>query len=161
MPLGERTLEWVEKYQADARPELALGLDEGTLFLTSQGEAMTLTRASQLVLQYVERAKLNKTGSCHLFRHTAATLMLENGADIRYIQALLGHAMLSTTETYTQVSIRKLKEVHALTHPGARLVPKSAVVRNDVASDTAAGAEALLSLLAAESEDEALELGEG
>ncbi len=109
----------------------------------------------------MERAKLNKTGSCHLFRHTAATLMLENGADIRYIQALLGHAMLSTTETYTQVSIHKLKEVHALTHPGARLVPKSAVVRNDGASDTAVDAEALLSLLAAESEDEVLELGAG
>ena len=52
-----------------------------------------------------------------MFRHTMATLMLENGADIRYTQAMLGHADLSTTQIYTQVSIRKLKEVHALTHP--------------------------------------------
>jgi integrase/recombinase XerD len=50
-----------------------------------------------------------------------ATLMLENGADIRYIQEMLGHAELSTTQIYTQVSIRKLKQVHTLTHPGAAL----------------------------------------
>ena len=54
-----------------------------------------------------------KRGSCHLLRHTMATLMLENGADIRYIQAMLGHAELSTTQIYTQVSIRKLKEIHS------------------------------------------------
>ncbi|MGH8016748.1 MAG: tyrosine-type recombinase/integrase, partial [Opitutaceae bacterium] len=58
-----------------------------------------------------------KRGSCHLFRHTCATLMLENGADIRFIQQLLGHAELSTTQIYTQVSIRMLKEVHTRTHP--------------------------------------------
>ncbi len=58
-----------------------------------------------------------KSGSCHLFRHTMATLMLENGADIRFIQAMLGHASISTTQIYTQVSIRKLKEIHEATHP--------------------------------------------
>lgn len=57
------------------------------------------------------------TGACHLFRHTMATLMLENGADVRYIQEMLGHAELSTTQIYTQVSIRKLKEIHTATHP--------------------------------------------
>ena len=55
-----------------------------------------------------------------MFRHTCATLMLENGADIRYIQQLLGHADLSTTEIYTRVSIRALKAIHTATHP-ARL----------------------------------------
>ncbi|MCK9589515.1 MAG: tyrosine-type recombinase/integrase [Terrimicrobiaceae bacterium] len=73
-----------------------------------------------MVRDYVSAAKLGKTGSCHLFRHTMATLMLEGGADIRYIQAMLGHAKLDTTEIYTQVSIRKLKEIHSATHP-ARL----------------------------------------
>ena len=63
---------------------------------------------------------IGKAGSCHLFRHTMATLMLEGGADVRFIQAMLGHACLSTTEIYTQVSIQKLKEVHTLTHPANR-----------------------------------------
>ncbi|QOC21574.1 tyrosine-type recombinase/integrase [Wenzhouxiangella sp. AB-CW3] len=54
-------------------------------------------------------------------RHTMSTLMLDNGADIRHIQAILGHSQLSTAEVYTQVSIRKLKAVHALTHPADRL----------------------------------------
>ena len=61
--------------------------------------------------------KTGKTGSCHLLRHSMATAMLDNGADIRYIQEILGHVELSTTEIYTQVSIRKLKEVHTATHP--------------------------------------------
>jgi integrase/recombinase XerD len=73
-----------------------------------------------MVREYVDAASLGKRGACHLFRHTMATLMLENGADIRFIQQMLGHAELSTTQIYTQVSIRKLKEIHSLTHP-ARL----------------------------------------
>ena len=56
-------------------------------------------------------------GLLYLFRHTMATLMLENGADTRYIQAMLGHAKLDTTQNYTQVSIRKRKEIHEATHP--------------------------------------------
>ncbi len=60
-------------------------------------------------------------GGCHLFRHTVATLMLENGADIRVIQEMLGHAKLSTTELYTRVSINLLKQVYAATHPAAHL----------------------------------------
>jgi integrase/recombinase XerD len=70
-----------------------------------------------MVREYVDAASLGKRGACHLFRHTMATLMLENGADIRFIQQMLGHAELSTTQIYTQVSIRKLKEIHSLTHP--------------------------------------------
>jgi integrase/recombinase XerD len=66
----------------------------------------------------VRKAGLGGRGACHLFRHTAATLMLENGADIRFIQELLGHADLSSTQIYAQVSIGKLKEVDTRTHPG-------------------------------------------
>ena len=62
---------------------------------------------------------MGKQGACHLFRHTLATLMLEGGADIRYIQAMLGHAELSTTQIYTQVSIRALQAVHTATFPAA------------------------------------------
>ena len=75
---------------------------------------------SDLVRRYVRKAELSKTGGCHLFRHSMATSMLENGADIRYIQAMLGHASLETTEIYTRVSIQKLRQIHDATHPANR-----------------------------------------
>ena len=81
------------------------------------GEPLHKNRLTDLVKKYIEQAGINKPGACHIFRHTMATLMLDNGADIRHIQMILGHSQLSTTEIYTQVSIRKLKEVQARTHP--------------------------------------------
>jgi hypothetical protein len=105
----------------EARPELVMPPDEGVLFLTQDGEALSPNRLTQLVRDYVNAAETGKTGACHLFRHTCATLMLEGGADIRYIQEMLGHVELSTTQIYTQVSIRRLKSVHALTHPSAKI----------------------------------------
>ena len=87
---------------------------------THHGETFTLDRLSQMVQQYIALADIGKQGSCHVFRHTMATLMLENGCDLRFIQAMLGHANLSTTEIYTQVSVKKLVEMHRATHP-ARL----------------------------------------
>jgi len=107
------------------RPNLASGADDGTLFLTTLGEAFLPNRLTQLVRDYVDAGQTGKRGSCHLFRHTMATLMLENGADIRFIQAMLGHAELSTTQIYTQVSIRKLKDIHTATHPGRRSPPRT------------------------------------
>ncbi len=120
IPIGDRALAWIDKYVIEIRPGLVQEPDDGTLFLTSNGERFALNRLTQMVREYINAAELGKTGSCHLFRHTMATLMLENGADIRFIQQMLGHAELSTTQIYTQVSIRKLKEIHAATHP-ARL----------------------------------------
>jgi integrase/recombinase XerD len=102
------------------RSAAAAGGDEGALFLTDYGEPFAKNRLGDLVRRYVERAELGKVGACHLLRHACATHMLENGADIRYIQALLGHSDLASTQIYTQVSIGKLKEIHAATHP-ARL----------------------------------------
>ena len=71
--------------------------------------------------KYLEAAGVRQRGACHLLRHTMATQMLEHGADIRYIQELLGHARLDTTQIYAHVSIGKLKEIHTATHPAARL----------------------------------------
>jgi integrase/recombinase XerD len=73
---------------------------------------MTPTHLTRVLEAYVAKASLGKQGGCHLWRHTMATLLLENGADIRYIQAMLGHASLSTTQIYTQVSIGQLKALH-------------------------------------------------
>ena len=120
IPIGARALAWIDKYVTEVRPTLVREPDDGTLFLSNLNEAFTPNRLTQLVREYVDAAQLGKRGACHLFRHTMATLMLENGADIRFIQQMLGHAELSTTQIYTQVSIRKLKEIHSLTHP-ARL----------------------------------------
>jgi len=120
IPIGGRALLWMQKYQEQVRPGLSPGDAGGVLFLTEQGMPLTAYRLSQMVRRYVAAADLGKTGSCHLFRHTLATLMLENGADVRFVQAMLGHANLSTTQIYTHVSIRKLKQIHEATHP-ARL----------------------------------------
>jgi len=117
IPIGERALAWIDKYITDVRPSLANEPDPGTLFLTNLCEPFTPNRLTQMVREYVDAADIGKRGACHLFRHTMATLMLENGADIRFIQQMLGHVKLDTTQIYTQVSIRKLKEIHTATHP--------------------------------------------
>ena len=95
VPIGERALAWVDKYLREARPQLVMEPDEGTLFLSIEGGPFHLDRMSKLVRDYVEQANLGKSGACHMLRHTMATLMLENGADIRFIQEMLGHSELA------------------------------------------------------------------
>lgn len=119
VPIAERAVGWCEKYLLDARPALAVPPDEGRLFLNNRGGALSAKRLTAIARQHLDAAKVTKPGACHLFRHTAATLMLEGGADIRFIQQLLGHAELTTTQLYTHVSIASLKAVHERTHPGA------------------------------------------
>jgi integrase/recombinase XerD len=120
VPLGERAARWIDRYVEAVRPSLVVEPDPGWLFVHEYGEPFAKSRLTDLVKRYIERAGVEKPGACHLFRHTMATLMLDAGADIRHIQAILGHSQLSTTEIYTQVSIAKLKAVHALTHPAGR-----------------------------------------
>ena len=117
IPIGKRALEWIDRYLHESRPMLLVNTKEQTLFLSTLGQPLEPDSLTEYVRRYVDTADIGKKGSCHLFRHTMATLMLENGADIRYIQAMLGHAELSTTQIYTQVSIRKLQQIHGMTHP--------------------------------------------
>lgn len=117
VPIGERALAWIEAYRERARPRLARNADDGTLFLTNRGGSFSKVRLTGMMLDYVNRSGIGKKGACHLFRHTAATLLLEGGMDIRYIQEMLGHAELSTTQIYTLVSVEKLKAVHSAAHP--------------------------------------------
>jgi len=121
VPIGERALAWVQKYLREARPKLATNPDDGTLFLSQEGGPFHPDRMSRLVRGYIEQANIQKRGACHMFRHAMATLMLEHGADIRFIQEMLGHADLQSTQIYTRVSIRQLKRVHMATHPAAAL----------------------------------------
>ena len=126
IPTGERAVLWCERYLQEARPELAREPDNGVLFLTVTGLSIYDQNLSRLVSSYVRDSGIGKPGSCHLFRHTMATLMLEGGADIRYVQQMLGHANIASTQIYTRVSLRKLRAVHAATHPGAANEPPSA-----------------------------------
>lgn len=121
VPIGERAMAWVQRYIDEARVELIADVHEQALFLNRFGQRFCVAGIGQLVKRYIKAAGITKPGSCHLFRHAMATQMLENGADVRYIQEMLGHAHLDTTQIYTHVSIGKLQAVHAATHPAAKL----------------------------------------
>ena len=84
------------------------------------GQTFSDNRMTQMVRNHLRAAGQGNIGSCHLFRHAMATQMLENGADVRFIQAMLGHADIKTTQVYTRMSIRAPKDIHSATHP-ARL----------------------------------------
>jgi integrase/recombinase XerD len=116
-PLTNRGLRWVRRYLRSARPQLAKPDSGQTVFLTREGQPISRDHLTHIARHYIAMAKLNKTGACHVFRHTVATLMHENGADIRFVQQFLGHADIKTTQIYTQVAIRTLQRVHAATHP--------------------------------------------
>jgi integrase/recombinase XerD len=120
VPIGERGCLWLIRYLADARQSLIQGPDPGYLFLTRWGGPFKPDSVGELVRDYLRRCGITKVGACHLFRRTMATGMLENGADIRTVQAILGHTSLRTTQRYTLLTIRSLKEVYRRTHPFAR-----------------------------------------
>ena len=150
IPIGDRALGWCHAYIDQVRPDLVVGDDDWTLFLNQYGEPFSLDGLSRRVKAYIDQADINKHGSCHLFRHAMATHMLENGADIRYIQEILGHSKLETTEIYTHVSITQLKAIHSATHP-AKVVGQ-ALSRPD---NSAASSEAeLWAVLTEEAEEE-------
>jgi len=119
VPVGRRALQWVAKYLEHTRPLLLVNIAEHALFLSGYGERFSPGYVGNWVKRTIDKADIGKSGSCHLLRHSCATHMLENGADIRIIQELLGHARLDTTQIYTDVSIVQLRAVHARTHPHA------------------------------------------
>lgn len=116
VPIGDRAGAWVEKYLTEARPQLLAG-DTEALFLSDYGQPIKPEQVADKVKRYLRFAGVDKPGATHLLRHACATHMLEGGADIRFIQEMLGHANLQTTEIYTHVSIDKLIAVHRATHP--------------------------------------------
>lgn len=121
VPVGERALFWVRLYAEIVRPGFVTGRFPEHLFLSSAGSPLCPDWLCRQVRKYLARAGVDKRGSCHLLRHSVATLMLEGGADIRYVAETLGHARLETTQRYTRVSIDRLRAVHASCHPGCRL----------------------------------------
>jgi len=148
VPLGDRAMAWLDKYLTEARPEL-LASDSTALFVNDYGESAHADFISGKVKRYMEFAGVNKVGSAHLLRHACATHMLEGGADIRFIQEMLGHADIGTTEIYTHVSIDKLQAVHAATHP-SRLQRRRSTQTPVKGPSLDEAREALLSAIAAE-----------
>ncbi len=120
VPVGLRAIAWLERYLKEVRPRLCLDTRTQALFLTGYGEAFNPDVLSRRVSGWLKQAGLKRKGCCHVLRHSCATHMLENGADIRFIQQLLGHEKLDTTAIYTEVSIKQLQEVHARCHPSAK-----------------------------------------
>jgi integrase/recombinase XerD len=119
VPIGERAAAWLQKYIREARPQLAIEPDDLTVFLTAEGEPFSRDHLTWTVRVHIVAAKIGKVGACHLLRHCMATHMHENGADIRYIQQILGHEDIKTTQIYTHVAIRVLQQVYTATHPTA------------------------------------------
>ena len=157
VPLGDRAMAWLDKYLIESRPQLRTD-DTLALFLTDYGEPVPPHYVADKVKRYMQCAGIHKPGSTHLLRHACATHMLEGGADIRYIQEMLGHANLQTTEIYTQVSIDTLIAVHGATHP-SRLTrhrdDNNPVTRLRLDEGSRNAAETLLDAIEDENEDEA------
>jgi integrase/recombinase XerD len=113
VPLGRKAVEALDVYLTRGRRGLLLESGEGRLFLSVRGTPLT----RQWVWKLVKR--LDSHAGPHVLRHSCATHMVENGADLRTVQTLLGHADISTTQVYTHVALGRLKEVHRTHHPRA------------------------------------------
>lgn len=119
-PLGYYAGESLEDYLQNARQKLLKGQETDAVFLSNRGQRINRRTVEYMLDKYVLQAGLNSGISPHALRHTFATHMLENGADIRSVQELLGHENVSTTQIYTHLSRKKLREVYFSTHPRAK-----------------------------------------
>ena len=117
VPAGRIALNWLQRYLEEVRPLLAKGAGPPFVFLTSNGNRLGALDLINIVRRACRRAGLPPEVTPHALRHTCATHLLRAGADIRVIQALLGHSSLSSTQIYTRVEITDLKKVHAACHP--------------------------------------------
>jgi len=117
VPVGRKAAEAMERYLATGRPKLVTKKSPANVFLTKRGTPFAAVTLWLRMKQRVRRAGLTRNVTPHMLRHSFATHLLENGADLRVIQELLGHASISTTEVYTHVTGGRLREVHRKFHP--------------------------------------------
>jgi integrase/recombinase XerD len=118
VPLGNSASQAVRKYLSDARFKL-WKKESDSLFLTSRGKAFTRQGFWKMLKQYGQQAGLDQKVSPHILRHTFATHLLERGADLRSVQLMLGHSQITTTQIYTHVTRRHLRQVYDRFHPRA------------------------------------------
>lgn len=119
VPLGKIAVKSVTEYLEKARDKLIKNPEEQALFVNHHGKRLTRQGFWKIIKQYAKQAGINKDITPHTLRHSFATHLLENGADLRSVQEMLGHADISTTQIYTQLSKGRLKEVYAKAHPRA------------------------------------------
>lgn len=117
VPLGRIACRYLENYIKSVRQQLIKDPYNNALFLSTRGNRLSKNMVWEMVKKYAKKAKIKKNVSPHTFRHTCATAMLKNKADIRAVQELLGHESLESTQIYTRVTINDLKEVHKRCHP--------------------------------------------
>jgi integrase/recombinase XerD len=117
VPVGRKACAALGVYLAEERPKLVKRRTGSEIFLSSRGSKLTTARVWQIVKSVSRRAGLAKNVYPHLLRHSFATHLLGNGADLRIIQEMLGHADISTTQIYTHVARERLKQLHAKHHP--------------------------------------------
>jgi len=117
LPLTRPAASAIERYLLDARPKLRGAKRGALLFMSPRGGALHASTANDIVHAWAKKAGIKRVVTCHTFRHSVATHLLKGGADIRHIQALLGHASLQATERYTHVEVSDLMEVIRRAHP--------------------------------------------
>ncbi len=126
VPVGEVALGAIERYLATARPSLAAAApdrrrpaDTGPLFLSAHGRRLSRMEAWRAVRRSAQRAGITRHVSPHTLRHSFATHLLEGGADLRVVQELLGHASITTTQSYTHLTGARIRQVYDRAHPRA------------------------------------------
>jgi integrase/recombinase XerD len=117
IPIGDEAQRWVREFQAGPRVEILLERQTEYLFPTRRGDRMTRQAFWHIIKRYAKKAEIGGKLSPHTLRHAFATHLLNNGADLRVVQMLLGHSDLSTTQIYTHVARERMKELHEQHHP--------------------------------------------
>jgi len=117
VPIGGRALDAIQSYLTQERPLLATRKSSSEIFISVRGTPLSPDRVRQIVKERAKQAGIQQNLYPHLLRHSFATHLLENGADLRVIQELLGHADISTTQIYTHVDQKRLKSIHQQFHP--------------------------------------------
>ena len=119
VPVNNSSVLWVERYLARSRNTLVKSQYERTLFLNAHGHSLSRQGFFKLLAQYGEKSGIKKEITPHTLRHSFATHLLENGADLRAVQEMLGHADISTTQIYTHITRSRIREVYQQCHPRA------------------------------------------